>query len=483
MNRLFSIIFVCICFCTRLSAISDTTIIAFPKDFTMTSTNNDDVFGDPDITGKPSVLSTFGCANPSMTYKDSFVNSTIYCKHWIRTWTVKHTCTTSINIQKKKQNIYLIDTTMPTIKGVPKIDVAFSDSNTYVLKLNKIDAKDISGIKSVEVRLLQNGSMLPLQVKYSLPNTMVIPPSFAGKTLSLQYIVQDSCGNYILKDATAFIPTKSLYVTCKNNVVKEFSSTGKVIVNANEFLNQIYENNQSTSDAILKFEIVNPNLSCFQNSPSSTLKLVDTLKCLGVWGIKLWAKSKTGGDLTFCLSSLNLQNTKKIPNIQVCAPVNVVPIDICLEVKTSKGQPINVLVDYEGIESKPNNGFNCIKTSDCYQNLWLNFDKKDTPTNGVTTLDLVLISKHILGIQPITSPSGLLAADVNRDGKISTADLVELRKVILGLKPVFSDGKTWHFYDENYKPSPMIMMTEFKSISKKIMAVKIGDVDGSATPN
>ena len=54
--------------------------------------------------------------------------------------------------------------------------------------------------------------------------------------------------------------------------------------------------------------------------------------------------------------------------------------------------------------------------------------KDADPLNGVTTYDLVLISKHILGIEALPSPYKMIAADINNSGSISTIDMVELRK-------------------------------------------------------
>jgi hypothetical protein len=72
----------------------------------------------------------------------------------------------------------------------------------------------------------------------------------------------------------------------------------------------------------------------------------------------------------------------------------------------------------------------------CYlpnQPQWVYPAKVDNPLNGVTTYDLVLISKHILGIEPFDSPYKMTAADVNNSGSITTFDIVELRKLILGI--------------------------------------------------
>ena len=52
---------------------------------------------------------------------------------------------------------------------------------------------------------------------------------------------------------------------------------------------------------------------------------------------------------------------------------------------------------------------------------------------GVSTYDLVLIAKHILGIQTLASGYSIIAADANESNSVTTFDIVELRKLILGI--------------------------------------------------
>jgi hypothetical protein len=71
--------------------------------------------------------------------------------------------------------------------------------------------------------------------------------------------------------------------------------------------------------------------------------------------------------------------------------------------------------------------------------------KDDNHSNGVTTYDLVLISKHILGLEPFNSPYKMIAADVNKSGSVTTFDIVEARKLILGTYNEFPDNTSWRF--------------------------------------
>lgn len=74
----------------------------------------------------------------------------------------------------------------------------------------------------------------------------------------------------------------------------------------------------------------------------------------------------------------------------------------------------------------------------------------DNILEGVSTLDLIKIQRHILGIEKIENPYLYIAADVNKDGKISVQDLVELRKVILGINDEFKNNSSWIGLETNY---------------------------------
>lgn len=66
--------------------------------------------------------------------------------------------------------------------------------------------------------------------------------------------------------------------------------------------------------------------------------------------------------------------------------------------------------------------------------------------NGVTTYDLVLISKHILALEPLGNPWKIIAADVNQSGSVTTFDMVETRKIILGINQTFPANTSWRFF-------------------------------------
>jgi len=120
-------------------------------------------------------------------------------------------------------------------------------------------------------------------------------------------------------------------------------------------------------------------------------------------------------------------------------------------------------------------------------------NKNDNYLNGVSTLDLVLIQKHILGLDLLDSPYKVIAADINNDEKVSSIDLVELRKLILDIISELPNNKSWRFVDANQSfadilnPFPVNENIEIdfllEDIKKDFISIKIGDVNGNASPN
>lgn len=114
--------------------------------------------------------------------------------------------------------------------------------------------------------------------------------------------------------------------------------------------------------------------------------------------------------------------------------------------------------------------------------------------NGLTTLDLVIIQKHILGIKQISSPYKILAADANNDRKLTSSDILALRHLILGNTQKLDKSDAWKFVNKNYvfedqnNPwltnndemySIVINNLRENMIDNNFMALKVGDVNNS----
>ena len=118
-------------------------------------------------------------------------------------------------------------------------------------------------------------------------------------------------------------------------------------------------------------------------------------------------------------------------------------------------------------------------------------EKTDGGLKGVSTLDIIYISKHILGIRPFTSPYQWIAADLNRSGSVSTLDLIVLRRAILNLDQEAIQLAGWRFLDARHefttsgnpltKPIPEVI--NLNNLDERVanidfIGIKMGDLSG-----
>ncbi len=113
--------------------------------------------------------------------------------------------------------------------------------------------------------------------------------------------------------------------------------------------------------------------------------------------------------------------------------------------------------------------------------------------NGVSTLDIVIIQRHILGLADLTSPYKMIAADVNDDQAITAFDLSELRKLILDVYSELPSNDSWRFADANqnltisnafnYDELLSIAQLNQDELAMDFIAMKIGDVNESVVLN
>ncbi len=113
-----------------------------------------------------------------------------------------------------------------------------------------------------------------------------------------------------------------------------------------------------------------------------------------------------------------------------------------------------------------------------------------TVNNGITTLDISLIRRHLLGSTPLNSPYKIIAADVNGSESVTTLDVSLIRSVILG-KTSYPSGKLWEFVDSDEAlptpPFPFTKMRAFSNVTQTLtnqnfIGVKLGDVNNTWNP-
>ena len=121
--------------------------------------------------------------------------------------------------------------------------------------------------------------------------------------------------------------------------------------------------------------------------------------------------------------------------------------------------------------------------------------KNDNPLDGVTTYDIVLIQRHILGTQFFQSPYQWIAADIDNNGVVDVRDVSALRRLILGTHDDFQNNTSWRFVDaeypfsgfnpldENFNESYMIPDFNANMTGLDFIAVKIGDINNTVNPS
>jgi len=127
------------------------------------------------------------------------------------------------------------------------------------------------------------------------------------------------------------------------------------------------------------------------------------------------------------------------------------------------------------------------------ENLVIAPEKNDSPINGVTTFDLIMMQRHLLGIEALDSPYKLIAADVNKSGDISTFDILLLRKLILVIDTDFENNTSWRFVETDFVfPNPQdpfeSAFPEVYALSSFVeeevinfVAIKVGDMNLTAS--
>lgn len=135
--------------------------------------------------------------------------------------------------------------------------------------------------------------------------------------------------------------------------------------------------------------------------------------------------------------------------------------------------------------------FSDLPAGDTYE---LDFSRSGEVLNGISTLDLIQVQRHILNINPLQSPYQMLAADVNLSGSITTLDLIFIRRVILGLRTGFDSLPAWFFvpvegfFVDPLNPFAGVLQNAYildnlqdDVLDFDVLALKPGDVNSSAT--
>ncbi len=121
--------------------------------------------------------------------------------------------------------------------------------------------------------------------------------------------------------------------------------------------------------------------------------------------------------------------------------------------------------------------------------------RNDDHRNGISTLDLIEIRKHILGLDSLDSAYEMLAADVDMSESIGVLDILYIRQIILREIQEFPDVNSWHFVPQSHIfqnamnpwlteiPYELVTSVGVDQLDANFIGYKMGDVNNSAEPS
>ena len=452
---------------------------------------------DPSIIGgAPTVNNTSPCVDIAITYTDEVVNNTSpsndFCHQIIRTWKVVDWCVydpnSPIDFFEFEQQINLTGGAAPVFPTCNDVEIVdgHNDCQGYI-NLTKTATDDCSAILAYSwtLDLHDNGTVEHTGLGATMNG---LYPSGTHKGV---FTAVDDCGNvgecvcYItIDDEVAPTPI------CYAEVIWPMGPGGTTEVWASDF-------NIKSEDTCDPSDVLSYSFTADGNTPAMEFTCADIPNGIGAEIPLQMYVLDSEGNAEFCTVTLVLQDTG-----DYCTDVNGAGARVSGEIMSETGEEVeNVEVELMNITDNAmimdmtnqtgNYAFNAV---DYYDGYAIN-PKKDTDhMNGVSTLDLVLIQKHILMTDTLDSPYKMIAADINASSNISATDLIELRKLILGIHETFQNNEPFVFVDQEYEfvdprdPWAYDSTIDINSLfvneeEADFVAVKIGDVNNSAAFN
>ncbi len=428
---------------------------------------------------KEPVVDLSVCSIIAIGHKDEvLVVANPGCYKILRTWTVVDCCIYDPNnpsaggIYTHVQLLKVMDNEKPVINCPPTLEVAADgDCGTSYVTVPILEVTDCNP----NVKITNNS---PFSDKKGADASGTYP---YGKT-KVTFTVNDMCGNYshctLEINVTDLSPPTPI---CKWGLSVDLGlCEGEIVakINASFFNNKSYDN--CSLNGALTFSF------------SSDVTDVDTMfTCdnLDTNYVQIWVTDELGNQ-DYCKTYILVQD-----NMDLCPSGK--PTKIMGTITAESGDPVSgaqILLTgpvnkqmVTGVDGKYS--FQDLPPGGDYQ---LTGSKSTDPLKGVSTYDLLLIQKHLLGVKQLNNPMMQLAADANLSGVISISDVIQLRKWILSPKLDVAPNKAWRFLNpavpmnpSNPLLTPGLEMIPLQDITGEVSgidltAIKIGDINGDA---
>lgn len=464
--------------------------IEWPKDYYVESCTLEGI--DPAWSGYPS-FSTESCSFIAAHYEDKIYNyQGGHCYEIWRKWKVIDWCQFDRDDPYQKgswwytQKIYVDDPEKPVIHSSCEDITVDSKSSNCIQPVNLfLDVSDNctdSALIRIDYRI--DTDLNGTYEIYGVGNNKVEDLPIGINRI--YWTASDNCGNvskcnYLIKVVDAKAPTP--YCLGGINTVL-MPINGEITMWASDLNLASFDN----CDDSLRFS--------FSEDPSDWYKLY-TCDEIGMDTVQIWVTDLTGNQ-DYCRTIIDIQSNSDICDTEETAEsgmqiggaiestegIAIEDVEVMLETLSSGAQSMSMSGDQGEF------AFKDLEENTPYS---LSAFKNDDVKNGVSTLDLVLIQRHILGLERFVSPYDLIAADINNSKSVTASDLISLRKAILNIIDFFPNNSSWRFMDPQYSfvdpLSPWLFDEELQFLDIKdkmngdLMGIKIGDVNNSVQLN
>ncbi len=465
------------------------TDIEWPAHFTWNQCANP--APDTSISGAPIFMNNDYCSQVAVSFKDQLFNYPLTsCPVIKRKWKVIDWCQyddtngpdNNPGLWTYNQFINVENDVPPTITSVCNDTLICAIGNSCEATVNlSITAED---------DCMADAQNLYYEYRIDIGNDNNTANDITGSTSSfslqveagihkVRWVVRDRCGN-VNQDCEYLITVKECKdptPVCHDGLAIDLAGQQSVELWASDI-------NQSSSDNCTP----NSQLSIsFSSDPTDNL-ITFTCANIGENEVDMWV-TDLAGNQSFCTATITVQDnlggcSTQSPNIQgKIATENNVAIPEAMVSILGAEMDSEVMTENDGIYI-----FGDLDMQNDYQ---IQVDRDKNYLDGVTTLDLVMIQRHILGLSELDSPYKLIAADINDSESLTAADLLALRKLILGINLSLDQNTSWRFVSKNESMNDMIDPWPFteelilhselnQAIDADFVGVKIGDVNNSA---
>ena len=357
--------------------------------------------------------------------------------------------------------ITVADNTPPTLNGPSIIQISHSGSGSTLVPISLLaqafDIDDNCALDSVFLKRMTTPCGQDEDLIFG--NSINICCSDTDTLVPIELMARDTAG--LTNNLMVLIDVKDAIapsLTCQDTTIF-LDANGDFVVNDSSFFVSSFSDNCG-------FDV------SFSYS-RDTLVRADTNAVVEL----IVTASDIDGSTATCTSMVTVRDTVTNSGMnllvgRVTDPFNIGLGGIKVKVQTDNNLKENLQTNAQGF-------FEIHEVED-NEKLSVKIDGYGHEMSGISSLDLLLIQKHILGLESLDNHYLELAADIDQSGSVSVKDLISLQNAILDLPN--KSNLPWMFLEENKTAQTLVYSSNevipLDPADIEFTAVKIGDVNG-----